>query len=414
VLFIYRLLTRLTYSLIYPYARWQASRGNNLWHDRLGLQVSDLPYDIWLHASSVGEVKVISYLLHYLRGKQNGLRVMVTVMTKTGYRAAKKMITAKDTLSYLPLDCRPAVARALESIKPACIVIAETEIWPNLILEADRRKIPLIQINGRLSEKAFGKYRWFRSSMNNLLEKDDRFFFKTDTDAKRYQQLGVSAEQFQVIGDMKFDAPMPEHSEGRKAEIRYRAGVGDDDFLIVAGSTRAGEEALLLNVYRTLVESKSDINIRLALAPRHIERIEEVKQLCVNSSLAYAIYGQPDKSAPIILIDRMGILNDLYLAADIAFVGGTLVDIGGHNILEPIWAGIPALYGPYINNVLEASQYILDHNYGAKVSSPQQMADIIKDFMEGKITFAIRAENNMQTSPTAIAGDYILRKLDHV
>ena len=414
MLFLYRLLTQLVYFLVFPFAQWKMERGFFQWRDRLGWHSSSTPCHLWLHASSVGEVKVISYLLHYLRKKQPELKAMITVMTTTGYRAAGKIIGENDVLHYLPLDCLPAVRRTLDAIQPQCIVIAETEIWPNLVCEAYNRQIPIVQVNGRMSERAFQKYRWVQSAMQHLFDKYDRFYFKTETDAKRYQFFGVPDQKSEIIGDMKFDAPMLPHSAGRKAEIRYRAGVDDEDFLIVAGSTRPGEEEILLQTYQALTELQKEKKIRLIIAPRHIERIDEIKQLCINANLTYSIYEQPDISAPIILVDRMGILNDLYGAADIAFVGGTLVDIGGHNILEPVWTGTPVLFGPYTSNVEEASQYIIEHNYGIKVLSIEQLTSTINAYLTKSISFAERTEHDMLTSPTATAGNYILSKISHV
>ncbi len=334
-------------------------------------------------------------------------------MTTTGYRAAGKIIGEHDILHYLPLDCLPAVRKTLDAIQPQCLVIAETEIWPNLVCEAYNRQIPIVQVNGRMSERAFQKYRWVQSAMQQLLANYDRFYFKTDADARRYQFFGVPDNKIQIVGDMKFDAPMLPHSAGRKAEIRYRAGVADEDFVIVAGSTRPGEEKLLLQTYQALTASQQEQSIRLIIAPRHIERIDEITQLCNDANLTYAMYEQPDKTASIILVDRMGILNDLYGAADIAFVGGTLVDIGGHNILEPVWMGTPVLFGPYTSNVKEAAQYIIAHNYGAQVSSVEQLTTTIIAYLTKSVMFAERTENDILSSPTATAGDYILSKISH-
>ncbi|RKX25534.1 MAG: hypothetical protein DRP47_09675 [Candidatus Zixiibacteriota bacterium] len=416
MLLLYRLLTSLIYAFVFPVIRLKAACGNIKWQQRLGLIPNDQLCDIWLHASSVGEVKVVSYLLQYLRDRRTDLHLRLTVMTEAGFKIAKQLEISGLAVGYLPLDCRGAVKKTLNGVKPSMMVIAETEIWPNLILEAGSRNIPVILINGRMSEKAFGKYHRFSSAMHRLLSYYDRFFFKTEADANRFRQLGVTTKQLVITGDMKFDAPLVPRSKGRRAEVRHRLGVDDRDFLVIAGSTREGEETLLLKALAAKLSS-SDVDvsaIRLILAPRHIERIDDVKQACVDAGVHYAVYGHPDRKSPVILIDRMGLLNELYSVADISFVGGTLVNIGGHNLLEPVWAGTPVLFGPYLSNVTEAAEYILDHDYGARVSSAQELADIITQFQSGKIEFAVKRENDIADSATAKAGDYILGRLNNV
>jgi tRNA (guanine-N7-)-methyltransferase len=191
--------------------------------------------------------------------------------------------------------------------------------------------------------------------------------------------------------------------------MRARAGVASDHFLLVAGSTRPGEEAVLANVLRA-VHAKHK-NFRMIIAPRHVERVGEVKALLEEKGLAYNLYGDASTANGIILVDRMGFLNDLYMAADLAFVGGTLVDIGGHNILEPVWAGTPVIFGPYLSNVSEAADYILANSYGVKVASESDLAGLLQQVIIGEFSFAVKTENDLRNSPTAMAGDYILKRL---
>ena len=149
----------------------------------------------------------------------------------------------------------------------------------------------------------------------------------------------------------------------------------------------------------------------MIIAPRHVERVGEIKALFEEKGLPYAIYGHTSTGDNIILVDKMGLLNDLYLAADLAFVGGTLVDIGGHNILEPVWAGTPVIFGPYLSNVLEAADYILANNYGEKVASENDLMNLFQQVIAGDFSFAVKTENDLRNSATAMAGDYILKRL---
>ena len=414
MLFLYRQLTTLIYLIAFPVLRLKAVSGNLKWCHRLGLIPTEQSYDIWLHASSVGEVKVISHLLHYLRDKKPKLRMRLTVMTDAGFKVAQKLSIPDLAVGYLPLDNFSVIRRTMKIINPAMLVIAETEIWPNLIMEANHRSVPLVLVNGRMTDRAFQRYSRVPGFMRHLLEKYNHFFFKTDGDASRYQQLGVTEEQSTVAGDMKFDAPLLPRSEGRRAEIRHRLGVGEQDFMIVAGSTRKGEETLLLEALATRLSAEDSTGLRLVIAPRHLERIDEVKQVCIDAGVRYAIYGDSDLKATVILINQMGLLNDLYLASDISFVGGTLVDIGGHNLLEPVWAGCPVLFGPSVGNVEEAATYILSNNYGAQVSSGSKLAEVIAHVQTGEIKFAIKSDESLSDSATARAGDFILGRLNDV
>jgi len=335
-------------------------------------------------------------------------------MTDAGLKIAGQLDIYGLTVGYLPLDSLPSVRRSMRAINPAMMIIAETEIWPNLIMEANRRSIPLVLVNGRMTEGASRRYRRFSGSMKSLLSCYDHFFFKTNEDADRYHRLGVTTDKSEVAGDMKFDAPMLTHSEGRRAEIRHRLGVEQQDFMIVAGSTRNGEEALLIEAFATRLSTDSPTRLQLVIAPRHLERIDDVKQICIEAGVRYAIYGSIDTYAPVILINQMGLLNDLYMASDISFVGGTLVDIGGHNLLEPVWTGTPVLFGPYVSNVWEAAAYILSNNYGAKVSSARELAEIVAHIQAGEIKFAVKGDNALSSSATARAGDFILGRLSNV
>jgi tRNA (guanine-N7-)-methyltransferase len=414
MMLLYRMITNCVYCLAWIVGRAKAARGNAKWRGRLGLIEPVGPKDIWMHAASVGEVKVLTYLLHYLKKQEPHLSVHVTVMTEAGFKTALRTVADADdsvSVSFFPLDAAPVVRRTLERIQPRLLVIAETELWPNCIRLAARKKIPIILVNGRMSEKAFRMYGYIRTTLTGLLAKYDRFFFKTEADASRYRYFGVSLDKAVVAGDMKFDAPLMPRSEGRRREMRARVGAVDDDFLFVAGSTRPGEETALLNVYSAIHDKHP--HFKLVMAPRHLERLPEVEALLQQRGISYAVYGEAEPGTSVVLINRMGILNELYLAADLAFVGGTLVDIGGHNILEPVWAGTPVIFGPYLSNVSEAAEYILTHDYGAKVASEQELTILLKNVLAGQRTFRVKTTNDLNVSPSATVGRYILQRLKH-
>jgi 3-deoxy-D-manno-octulosonic-acid transferase len=409
----YRFLAFIIYALVYPYGRLRAARGRALWQGRLGFIQPSEKRTIWLHAASVGEVKVMSCLVDFLGKAKPDLPLHVTVITEAGYATAEKLFGDKVTLSHLPLDAGPSLRRGFDRINPQMLVIAETEIWFGLIAQAHRREIPVVLVNGRMTEKALGRYRRIQSMLSSLLSRYDRLFLKSETDAERYRVLGANDASITVVGDMKFDAPMPTRSEGRRREIRSRAGIGEHDFLFVAGSTRPCEEEILCDLYRSMRVRHE--NFRLIIAPRHIERADEVRALIRQSELKVITYGDvSNNKEAVVLVDQFGLLNNLYMAADLAFVGGTLADIGGHNILEPVWMGTPVVYGPYLANVREAAAYIAEHNFGAEVSSKEALFSVVESVYSGKSAFATKTETDLAQSPTAEVGNYILRKLAHV
>lgn len=350
------------------------------------------------------------------------MTIHVSAMTSAGFRTASLQTADNMTVSFFPLDAVRVIRKTFDLIRPDIIVIAETEIWPNLICEADRRGIPLVLINGRMSEKGFGRYRVFRRSLGHLLKKYDRFFFKTDADATRYRFFNIGSDNTEVTGDMKFDAPLPNRSDEKVRRIRDSACIDKNDFLLVAGSTRTGEEEILADLYTSWRSTHS--NFRMIIAPRHIDRVSEIRSLLTHRNIAFSIYDdksgdtyqighKPDSTGGLILVDRLGLLNDLYLAADLAFVGGTLVNVGGHNLLEPVWAGTPVLFGPSLSNVKEAADYIMNHNFGAKVSTIDELATLVEQVYSGKIRFSIKRQADLTNSATARIGDYILSRLDN-
>lgn len=410
MLTLYRLVTNIVYLLCYPVGRAKAGRGSLLWKGRMGLIPSSGPNHVWLHAASVGEVRVIAYLIDYLIRQKPSIKIHVTVMTTSGLTTALKLCPQQNvSLSYFPLDAPAAVRKTLNAIEPQVLVVAETEIWPNLIREASKRSIPVILVNARMSEKAFRRYKLSRRLFGKLLSRYDRFFFKTDEDARRYWYFDISPDRAVTAGDMKFDAPLVRRTDARRKEIRLRAGVDENCFLFVAGSTRRGEEVILADVFKTLRAEHNDFS--MIIAPRHVERIDEIESMMRERGVPFNRYGDYHNEASMVLVDRVGILGDLYLAADLAFVGGTLANIGGHNILEPVWAGCPAVFGPSLDNVRDAAEYTIKNNYGCMVNSQQELLLLLRDVCSGDVSYSTKKAADTANSPTVMAGRYILDKI---
>lgn len=415
MLAIYRLFSYIIYAGFFVAGRSRAAGGHQLWRGRLGLIDKQGPTHLWIHAASVGEIRIVGYLVDHLLKRQPQLRIHVTTMTPAGYRTAVAQMGDRVTLTYFPLDAPPAIRRTLDKIEPEAVVVAETEIWPNLICETIRRGIPMVQINGRMSRRAFRRYKRVRSLMGTLVNSYRHWFIKTDEDAKRYSHLGLRQELLTVAGDMKFDAPVMRQSEARQSETRSRAGVSGDDFVFVAGSTRPGEEQIMAEVYADL--SRRYDNFRMIIAPRHIVRIHEITAELEKARISWCRFASDESvravssKGGVVIVDTFGQLNDIYQIADLAFVGGTLAPIGGHNLLEPVWAQTPVLFGPHIDNVGEAAAYIIEHDYGMQVDGVEQLTNIVEKVYLGDKKFALKQDAELSDSSTAQIGSYLLGML---
>ena len=412
MLAIYRLFSYLIYAGFFVGGRFKAAAGHQLWRGRLGLIDSHGPVHLWIHAASVGEIRIVGYLVDYLLKRQPQLKIHVTTMTPAGYRTAVAQMGDTVTLTYFPLDAPPTIRRTLDRIAPEVVVVAETEIWPNLICEATRRQIALVQINGRMSPRAFRRYKRIRSLIGKLVNNYRHWFIKTDEDAKRYSYLGLRRELLTVAGDMKFDAPVTRQSDAQQRETRSRAGVSGDDFVFVAGSTRPGEEQMLAGVYAEL--RKRYDKFRMIIAPRHVERVHEITEELDRTSIRWCRFASDDSDHTasskngLVVVDTLGHLNDIYQIANLAFVGGTMVPIGGHNLLEPVWARTPVLFGPYTDNVREAAAYIKEHDFGMQVDGVKQLTEIVESVYLGRRKFALKQESDLSDSTTAHIGAYLL------
>lgn len=409
---LYKIISNGIYYAVWPYGRLRAGLGNKLWRGRLGLGVDVFPCDIWVHAASVGETKVAGYLIDYLIKHKRKIKIYLTTMTTAGQKIAEQIKSENVCSGYFPLDQAGAIKRTLKKINPRLLIIAETEIWPNLIEHTNKQNISIVLVNGRMSDNAFKKYRIISKTMSRLLSNYDKLFVKTESDKEKLCSFMVDKSKVTVAGDMKFDAPLLPRSQGRRQEIRGRLGAKDDHYIFVAGSTRPGEEVLLAQMAKRLESQKK--KLKLVIAPRHLNRLDEIKSELSNSQTEYCTYGESNDSSMVILVEQMGALNDLYLAADMAFVGGTLVNIGGHNILEPVWCGCPVIFGPYTANVNEAKKYILHNSYGAMAENLEHLIEIVSKHINGQLTFRTKQSEDIEHSPTAMAGEYIIEKLSNV
>ncbi|MGC2743420.1 MAG: 3-deoxy-D-manno-octulosonic acid transferase [Candidatus Angelobacter sp.] len=306
---------------------------------------------IWVHAVSVGEVLAVSQLISELQRQDPDRQSFVSTTTATGQRLARQRF-GENRVFFMPLDFGFAVRRYLNALKPQLIVIAETEFWPNLLHLARKRGTSLAIVNARISDRSFPRYRRFKWFFGRVLSEVDLFLAQTAEDAQRLREIGAPTERVRVSGNLKFDI----RPNAQPAVVSgLRAAIGKDSPIIVCGSTAEGEEELLLATFKT-VQQKFPAAVMI-LAPRHPERFEKVAGLISDSRLTLQRRSlwtppQPIRSG-IFLLDSVGELAAVYEFADIAFVGGSLVPIGGHNILEPAQYGAPILVGPHTFNFRE-------------------------------------------------------------
>ncbi|WNL38921.1 lipid IV(A) 3-deoxy-D-manno-octulosonic acid transferase [Halomonas sp. PAMB 3232] len=350
---------------------------------RLGFGLGVLPPAprIWLHCASVGEVRAAKALIEALLARYPRHSLLITTMTATGAGQVQALIDAQtETMRprlahrFLPLDFPGAARRFVARVKPAMALMFETELWPNLLHACARRGVPVAVVNGRLSERAFSRYRRIRPLMTAALANVDWLAAKSVADAHRFQALGAP-RRVSVIGSLKFDVAV---SDSRLEESK-RSLLGKSDRPVwVAGSTRDGEEALILSAHRALRQRFPQA--LLILVPRHPQRFDEVGALCEREGWMTARRSENAAVADDVAVylgDTLGELATLYAAGDVAFVGGSLVKLGGHNVLEPAALGRPVLCGPSLENFIDVAEPLLQAGALEQVETPAALASAV-------------------------------------
>jgi 3-deoxy-D-manno-octulosonic-acid transferase len=322
------------------------------------------PGAIWIHGASVGEARLIGALARELRDRRPGLPLAVSAVTATG-RAQLPRPPAVDAAFFLPLDFPSIQRRAFDAIRPSMIVLVETELWPNLLAEAERRRIPVVAVNGRLAPERVARYRWLSGLYGPLLRGLAAVGAAGLDDAQRFAAVGVSARSIEVTGNLKFDLPAP---AGTGETLRARFGLDPIRPIVAAGSTGEGEDRLVLEAFGAARRDLPDL--LLLLAPRHPVRFDSAAGEASRRGfvVSRASRGPAAPDTDVLLLDTIGELASLYAIASSAFVGGSLVPVGGHNLLEPLAAGVPVLYGPYTDHVGEIAAALDRSGAGLRVA----------------------------------------------
>jgi len=372
----YTLLLYLAIPLIVLRLYWRGRKNpayRQRWGERFGF-FQPLPRKgcLWIHAVSVGEVRATLPLINALQDRYPARPLLVTTTTPTGSQQVRHALGDSAFHTYLPFDLPGTVGRFLKRVQPGLAIIMETELWPNIYHQCAAANIPLIVANARLSERSASRYARLPRLTRTVLAQVTVIAAQTQVDADRFLALG--APRVQVIGNLKYDLSVPQSLPAQGQILRQSFGVSRP--VLIAASTHNGEEEQILNA--VLAVQRSLPNLLLVLVPRHPERFDTVANLCLQRGLTVVrrSTGQPcSPTTDVFLCDSMGELLLCYAAADIAFVGGSLVPHGGHNALEAALLGLPVLFGPYMFNFAEVSQRLLQAQAAWRVDNAEQLAD---------------------------------------
>jgi 3-deoxy-D-manno-octulosonic-acid transferase len=340
---------------------------------------------VWIHAASVGEILAAGRLADIIRTRFSYRPILLSAFTHTGYEIARQTKSA-DLVIFLPLDHPWIIRRALSTFDPSLIVFLETEVWPNFLRLAHRRGTPTVLLSGRFSARSYRKYGLFSCFFKSVLHHFSFMGMQTEDDADRARSLGADPRRVSVTGNLKIAGSLSaSDSDGVAAEPFEVKPNAEGPHLLVAGSSHRGEEEILLTAFRTL--KLRFPGLQMVLAPRHPQRFREVEKLLNGSGLGFEKKsdnnGRSFTPHDVLLLDTLGDLPSFYAHGDIAFVGGSLVDAGGHNLLEPARCRRPVLFGPHMANFAAFAQAMKVKGGGIEVRSAddlvREVADLLTD-----------------------------------
>lgn len=331
---------------------------------------------IWFHAVSVGEAESLFPLVRKIQQQHPDAKLLITTTTPTGSARVKAVMQESVEHVYLPYDIPCAVSRFMQSFKPRIAVIMETEIWPNLFACCGRNEVPLYIINARLSENSAGGYQKIPALIFPALAQVKLIATQTQDDAQRFVAIGAKTEAVRTLGNIKFDVEVSIDIIGQG--LRLKADLFGGRFVWLIASTHTDEEAIFLEIYKEIKQKIPEL--LLVIVPRHPERFGEVKKLCEQHQLAVVMRTSGEACHQLVdvyLADTMGELKMLYAASDATFVGGSMVPVGGHNILEALAVGTPVLFGPYMANFKEIAQGVLRHEAAKQCQDKNEIISAI-------------------------------------
>jgi 3-deoxy-D-manno-octulosonic-acid transferase len=329
----------------------------------------------------MGEVRVGGYFAEAVL--ERGHEIVVSAMTETGYQLCAEVYPSGTPRFRVPFDLPGPMRQVFEHFNPRALVLVETEWWPNFLTEAARLEVPVFIVNGRLSERAFRRYRMGAAYWRSLLRAVRFFFMRTHEEAERVKALGVDAWRVRAAGSLKVPALCRDEAHWAGLDARDE---GDRFPIWIAGCVRPGEEKIILKAYQSLLPEFPDL--KLWMAPRHPERFNKVHRLIRRAGFEVTRWSESEpgngelRDTPVILIDRMGILASLYAKASIAFMGGSLRPYGGHNPLEPALAGVPVVFGPHMEEQRDAAELLVGIGMATEVTDAQSLSTAIANTLQ--------------------------------
>lgn len=405
---IYSWLVRCAVPFAYAAILWRGLRDRSYWQglaERLGFGRALPARGIWLHAVSLGEMSAAAPLLEALRSRHPEIALLVTTATPAGRARAlslfaeRALFAERVDVRFLPYDTPGSVRRFLARTRPRIAIIMETELWPNLLRGCERGAIPVFLASARLSVKSVSRYRRFSGLFGGVFTKNLMVAAQSAEDAERFKSIGAAAERTLLVGNVKFD--LRTDAGNLEAGRQLRAAYAGTRPVWIAGSTHAGEEEQLLDAHALLLKARP--NAVLLLVPRHKDRFAGVAELLTRRAIKFARRSQMTRGeqaareeqaardqdtvqlpsdTPVLLVDTVGELAALYASADVAFVGGSLAAIGGHNLLEPAALGLPVLTGPSFFNSKEIAQLLLDRGAALQVDNEQDLAAVLTRLLD--------------------------------
>jgi len=394
---IYSLLSLAVFVVVSPYFLYQAIRYNK-YVGSLGQRLGYLPVSfnldgdrsIWIHAVSVGEVLTARALVGELKARYPRLRLFVSTTTMTGQRVARSNIQHVDAVFFFPFDFAFIVRRTLRLVRPRLFIMMETEIWPNLLRACRRQGVRTVLVNGRISSRSYPRYRLARGFFRRVLQDVDRFCMQSEESARRIVDIGASPDRVSVTGSLKFDSlELPTAQTLARGPARvlrfFRIPAGRP--VVIAASTLKGEDETVLAAFRQVRRTAPEA--LLVIAPRKPERFGDVEALAQQEG--YAVIRRTElridvePKADVIVLDTIGELAHLFQIATVVFVGGSLVDAGGHNILEPAVFGKPIVFGPHMQNFAEIARTFVEHQAAIQVPSERELADTLASLVGDRV-----------------------------
>lgn len=384
--FLYSILFYLALPFIFLRLLWRSRNAplyRKRWLERLGFCPHQASQCIWVHAVSLGESIAAVPFIKALKKRYPDLPLLVTNMTPTGSARIQAVFGNSVLQSYIPYDVPDAVERFLKRTNPGVAIIMETELWPNLIAECKKRDIPIMIANARLSEKSANGYRRVASLTRDMLSQVDVIAAQAVADAERFIALGAKRETVKITGNLKFDLELAADLPAKSTALRNQ--LGNDRLIWIAASTHPGEDEIIFAAHKFILEKIP--NALLILVPRHPERFDAMTELAKQQGFETArrSLNQPvSEKTQVYVSDTMGEMMLMYSVCDVAFVGGSFVPVGGHNMLEPAVLSKPVLTGPHLFNFSEISEMLFKANGMIKVENANQLAEEVVKFLSDK------------------------------